>query len=221
MRAVNLLPREAIREPRKIPSTLPLVAALTVPLVAGALVIIGYSGAHSALAVKRAQLAALRAHAAPVATAVSPATVSAAAGLVDQRTQRLAALRLALGKQLPWDVTLRDVARVLPADVWLTSLGATSPSPADAVTAPAPVASTTTTPAPPAQPSSSGAGFTMGGYAFTEDDVALLLRRLQLLPSLGNVTLVSTTSQTETGSKPLVQFQLTAVIEPASSGSAQ
>ena len=69
MRAVNLLPREAIREPRKIPSMLPLVAAL-------------------------------RAHAAPVATAVSPATVSAAAALVDQRTQRLAALRLALGKQI-------------------------------------------------------------------------------------------------------------------------
>jgi Tfp pilus assembly protein PilN len=217
MRAVNLLPREAIREPRKIPSTLPLVGALAVPLVAGALVVIGYSGAHSELAVKRAQLAALRAHAAPAATAISPAAVSAAAGLVDERTQRLAALRFALSKQIPWDVTLREVARVLPAGVWLSSLGATSPSPADVVTAPAPA--TTTTPAP--APSSSSPGFTMGGFAFTEDDVALLLQRLQLLPSLSNVSLVSTSSQTTTGSKALVQFQVTAVIQPVSSGSAQ
>lgn len=217
MRAVNLLPREAIREPRRIPSTLPLVAALAVPLVAGALVVIGYSGAHSELAVKRAQLAALRAHAAPVATAVSPAVLSAAAGLVDERTQRLTALRLALSKQIPWDVTLREVARVLPSGVWLSSLGAISPSPADAVTAPAPA----TTPPPPASPSSSSPGFTMGGFAFTEDDVALLLQRLQLLPSLSNVSLVSTSSQPATGSKALVQFQVTAVIQPVSPGSAR
>jgi len=221
MRAVNLLPREAIREPQKIPSTLPLVGALAVPLVAIALVIIGFSGAHSALAVKRAQLAALRAHSAAVATAVSPAAVSAATGLVDERTQRLAALRVALSKQIPWDVTLREVARVLPADVWLSTMSTTSPSPADVVPAPAPATSTTTTaPTPPAQPTSSSAGFTMAGYAFTEDDVALLLRRLQLLPALGNVTLVST-SQTMSGSKPVVQFQVTAVIQPAPGGSAQ
>jgi hypothetical protein len=61
----------------------------------------------------------------------------------------------------------------------------------------------------------------MGGFAFTEDDVALLLRRLQLLPSLSNVSLVSTSAQAASGTKTLLQFQVTAVVQPASPASAQ
>jgi Tfp pilus assembly protein PilN len=217
MRAVNLLPREAVREPRKIPSALPLVCSLAVPIVAIGLVIIGYSGAHAAIAVKRAQLAALQANAATAAPAVSAEAVSAESGLVSERTQRLAALQAALGKEVPWDVTLSDLARVIPPGVWLSSLNASSPAPADAVSAPAPATATTPAPAPS---SSSDAAFTLGGFAYTDDDVAQLLRRLQFLPALGNVTLVSTT-QTTTNAKAVVQFQITAVVQPASTGVAQ
>ncbi|HWB21726.1 MAG TPA: PilN domain-containing protein [Gaiellaceae bacterium] len=226
MRAVNLLPREAVREPRKIPSAVPLVCSLAVPVVAISLVIVGYSGVHADLAVKRAQLAALQASAATAAPAVSAEAITAESGLVSERTQRLAALQAALGKEVPWDVTLRDVARVIPAGVWLSSLNASSPAPADVVPAPDPAPAGSTTPAAPAPApapapsSSSGAAFTMGGFAYTNEDVALLLRRLQLLPALGDVTLVSTT-QTTTNDKTVVQFQITAVVQPLPAGSAQ
>ncbi len=42
-----------------------------------------------------------------------------------------AALQDALSKQMPWDVTLDDLARVLPSDVWLTALSVQTPTPAN------------------------------------------------------------------------------------------
>jgi len=221
MRAVNLLPREAVRERRGIPSVVPLAAAIAVPVIAVSLVLVGYSSAHSAVTVERGQLDALRAQGAVVGPVVAPAVVSSSAELATQRTQRLAALQDALGKRVAWDVTLNDIARVLPATVWLSGMTLASPTPADVAPPAPPAASTTTTtttttttpaPAPAAPPTPTG--FTMSGFAYTEDDVALLLQRLQLLPSLKEVTLDSSAEAT-VGTKSVVQFQIAATVQAA------
>lgn len=202
MRAVNLLPKEALgRERQGLPRALPLLGAAAVPVVALALVIVGYSGAHSAVTAKQGELTSLRAEVATLAPAVSP-PVPDTAGLATERTQRLIALEDALGKKMPWDTTLGQVARVLPGNVWLTTLTMTSPTPADS-------SAVAATPSP--------TSFTLEGFAYTEDDVALLLARLQLLPSLSGVTLGST-GRTIVGAKALVQFQVTASIQPSLAG---
>jgi type IV pilus assembly PilN-like protein len=218
MRAINLLPKQAIGQQRAgLGAKLPFVGSAAVPVVAAILVFVGYSSGHSALVAKQTQLAAVTAQLAATKPVISVASTPApsTAGLVVERTQRLAALESVLGKEVAWDTTLLNVARVLPANVWLTSLTATSPTPADVV-APVSVAptTTTTTPTPAPAAAASAAGFTIAGSTYNEEDVAALLRRLQLLPTLTNVTLVSTT-QLLVGTKSLVQFNVTASLQPA------
>src|ERR1051325_9508601 len=162
MRAINLLPTQtyqAKKERTGLAAAAPLIAAGAVPVACLALVVFGYTSGHSVVTAKTAQLAELQAE----LTRVQPAPVTAstpspdAATLVAQRTARLTALQDALGKEVAWDAALGDMARVLPENVWLTSLNATSPTPADTATA-------TATPAPPASGStSSGAGLTLSG----------------------------------------------------------
>jgi type IV pilus assembly PilN-like protein len=197
MRAVNLLPVQ-VAERGALLKALPLVGAAAVPMLAISLLVIGYSGAQSVVSAKSAQLAVVRAQVAklaPVVVGPAPST----AGLVAERTQRRAALDTVLAIEVPWDETLREIARVLPANVWLSTMNATSPTPADVA---APVAGT-----------ASSTGFAISGFALDESDVALLLARLQLLPSLTNLTLTQTTSSS-IGSKTIVQFDITAGIQP-------
>ena len=115
---------------------------------------------------------------------------------------------------------MRDqIARVLPANIWLTQLNALSPTPTTA--APPPAAPTTTTSSGSSSSSSSAATivpaapsaiFTITGYAYSHDDVAHLLARLALVPSLANVTLGSTSSAT-VGPKAVVQFTVNATMQ--------
>jgi hypothetical protein len=234
MRAINLLPTQAVSQPGAgLGGKLPFVASGAVPLIALILVFVGYSSGSSAVSTKQAQLAAANAQIVALAKPVVVAPVAAAppvdtSGLVAERTARLAALQSVLGNEIPWDTTLMNVARVLPANVWLTSLTVTSPTPADAVApTPTPVAATTTTTAtdtttttaaPPPAPVVAPIGFTILGSTYTEADVAFLLERLQLLPNLSNVLLVSTTDSVIAG-KATVQFDVTASLTPASTAS--
>ena len=228
MRAINLLPKQAVGESRAgLGGKLPFVGSAAVPVIALILVFVGYSSSSSAVSTKQAQLASINAQilaaAKPVVRVVTAPVVDTS-GLVAERTQRLAAFQAAIANEVAWDTTLLDVARVLPANVWLTSLDVTSPTPADAL-APTPVAATTTTttttadtPAPPPVATPALVGFTIAGSTYTQEDVAALLQRLQLLPTLSNVTLVST-AQALVGTKPVVQFNVTASVKPASATS--
>jgi Tfp pilus assembly protein PilN len=222
VRAVNLLPRDAIGagERRLALSTVaPLAAAASVPVVALALVVVGWQSARSLVATRSGELAALRAEL-PKATHAEVAAPDYST-LVDQRTKRLAALQDALAKEMPWDTTLADLARVLPADVWLTDLTATAPVSPTAPPPSAAATTTTTTTTTPSAPSATAlpTGFSISGYTFSEDDVAALIARLTLLPSLRDVTLTST-EQTVVGPKTLVQFDIVASVVPPA-GSAQ
>jgi Tfp pilus assembly protein PilN len=199
MRAVNLLPAQ-ITERTGLMKALPFVGAGAVPVLALTLLVIGYSGAHSVVSAKTAQLTVLRAQVAkrtPVAVTPSPST----AGLVAQRTQRRAALDGVLANDIAWDKTLREIARILPANVWLGALTVTSPTPADSATP-------TTAATPP-----SATGFTISGFALDAADVGVLITRLQLLPTLSNLSLTSTSSAL-VGTKTIVHFDLTAAFQP-------
>lgn len=215
MRAVNLLPREPAGHRKRIPSGQVLLAG-TVPLLAAAFVYLGFSYEHAKVSDVKATV--------DVATAelsgLGPAASVASAGqqLAVQRSTRLRALQDALSRRVAWDGTLGQVARVLPPNVWVTALTAQSPTPTNissttgaasssTTTGSTTTTGTTTTAAPPPAPAT--AAFSLSGFAFTNAEVAQVLARLALIPSLTDVALVSTASVTITN-KSVVQFQINA-----------
>jgi len=215
MRAVNLLPKEPAGHRKKVPSGQVLLAS-TAPLVAAAFVYLGFSYEHAKVSDVKATVDVARAELSGLGPAASVA--SAGQQLAVQRTTRLRALQDAVGRRVAWDGTLDQIARVLPPDVWVTELDAQSPTPTSISATSGATSSTTTestttttsatttTAAPPVAPS---AAFSLSGYAFTNADVAQLLARLALVPSLSDVALVSTAGVT-ISNKPVVQFQISA-----------
>ena len=120
-------------------------------------------------------------------------------------TARLTAFQTVVAQRLAWEDVLRDLSLVLPANVWLSSLNATSPTlTAGAASAPAvPVA------AAPAGSAPAPVGFTLAGSADSQVRVAQVLDRLALLPWLSNVTLQSSVRGGEGSS---VQFSIGATL---------
>ena len=220
MRAVNLLPKDAQRGPGG-KATAALVAGAAAPVLAGCLVAVGYLHERSSVRSVQGELTAVQAEVARLTrpqNTISP--VLANIGL--QQSVRRSALDAVLADRVPWDRALTELARVIPHDVWLTSLSLTSPTPADT---PAPVVApssgsssstggststtTTSTPTPTAPPVNTTA-FTIQGYARSQDVVAQMLTRLQLLPFLSGVTLGSSTQ----GGVNSFQFTVSAAIVP-------
>jgi Tfp pilus assembly protein PilN len=216
MRAVNLLPREDSGRRRKR-MTVGLQLALISPFVVGSLLGAGYLLASSKLNANKVTLKALQSELAAIPPpAESPQTN---AQLALQRDQRVAALGTALQARVGWDRILREISSVLPGDVWLTGLDATSPEAAP-VAAPLPAtttttttttttaATTTTTPAP-AAPAPNIAPLKISGYTYSQEGVARFLGRLSLIPELHNVRLVGST-QTLVLSRYVFQFSIQA-----------
>jgi Tfp pilus assembly protein PilN len=206
-----------------MPSPWVLLAA-SVPVVAGSLVYLGYSAEHSTVADKQAQLAVVQAKLSSLSQLHGG--MASQATLLTLKGQRSVAIQDALSKSMNWDLTLEELARVLPKGVTLTTLNATSPTPSA-------VASTGLPPAPAPATATAPQTFSITGNAQNHDQVAELLERLSLLPMLTNVTLGSTStvagttptaaaSATLGGSapatsakpvKPTLQFSLTAGIQ--------
>lgn len=193
MRPVNLLPKDAPGTRRSRPS-LPVVAAGTTPVLAAALVLFGWSTAHAKARDRGAELEVVRAQ----VRAVQPSTGGEAASqLAALRDARSAAAEDVLARRVAWDTVLDAIARVLPGDVWLTSMTLQSATPlAGASTAAA------SAPAP---------GLQLDGSARTQAAVAHALARLAVVPALTGVTLLSTTTSGE-GKATVVQFQITATV---------
>jgi Tfp pilus assembly protein PilN len=216
MRAVNLLPRGPSGHRKRMPAGQVLLAG-TEPLVAAALVYVGFPYEHAKVSDAKATVDVARTE----LSGLGPAATVAAAGqqLASERNVRFQALEHALGRRVAWDETLDQVARVLPTDMWVSQLNAQSPTPTSVSATPSATSSsstttttsTTTTPAP--TPSAPTAAFLLSGYAYTNAGVAQVLARLALVPTLKNVALVST-AVIGLGSKQVVQFQLTATIVP-------
>jgi Tfp pilus assembly protein PilN len=185
MRAVNLLPIDARAGRRRPP-----VAAIAVAgtgVLAASLLAFAFVSASGKVDEREQELAGLEqelAVAKQAAQAKRPQpSVSA------EHQQRLTALNGALGERLAWDRVLRDVSLVLPEDVWLSSLGASG--------------ATSTTDAAPAQ------SVTFNGFTYSQESVARMLTRLDLVPDFGNVKLQKS-SVTTVGSQNIYSFTILA-----------
>jgi Tfp pilus assembly protein PilN len=207
MRAFNLMPREEARQAAggRRPSGVQLALAVVgLVLVAGLASFFLITNARVADKQRkhddlRAELAAKNVRAQEPAPAGDPT-------LVQERDQRRSALATALGSRIGWDRLLREFSLVLPDDVWLKSLKATSGTPADAA---APVA-------PNAQPVAASS-FEISGYSRKPDDVAILLSRMAVLPELESVQLLSAT-KTKIGKEDVVEFNIRASVKARPTG---
>jgi len=124
--------------------------------------------------------------------------------LAGEQSARVSALSTALGSRVAWDRVFREFSLVLPDDVWLTTLTAKSPI----------------SPATNAATSSGGAPsqFMVEGRTYSHDGVARLLSRLQLVPDLTNVQLLSSTLS-KVGGQDVVEFSISADLAVAGSPS--
>jgi Tfp pilus assembly protein PilN len=184
MRAVNLLPQTQRRKPGFAGAKTPLAVAGAV-VVLGGMGFWGYSlhgqvdSAKSDVAVAtierdelRSQLGAFQA--AQARDAAQNVRTGAVVGLVAGRVN--------------WERIVRDLSAVMPRQVWLTNLkGETDP------------AATTTTPAAAAAPnvnnSTAPHGLHLDGFAFTQNQVALLMSRASTVPGLGEPRLATSEVQ--------------------------
>ena len=229
MRAVNLLPVEP-KPTRKAPSVSTQLA-LVAPFVVGGLLAAGYLLTSSQVNSKRATLEALQDELAAIPK--SPQEPQQNPALATERSLRIATLSATLQSRLVWDRVLREISAVLPGDVWLTTLSATTPEapaavsaapaapPAGGTTTTSSTATTTTTttasatpaaaPAPAAQP------LNMQGYTYSQEGVARLLSRLQVVPALQNVKLLSS-SQSSLLDQTVVVFTIQADVRPQETG---
>jgi Tfp pilus assembly protein PilN len=191
MRAVNLLPAGAYAPKQRLPHA-SIVLAGTAPVLAGALVFVGYSTEHSKVVSRQSQLDAIQTQITILQP--SPQLASESAAVNGERLARTTALHDALAMRVPWGLTFDQLARVMPPGSWLTNLTATSPTPTTSTTV-----------------SSNPTSVTAEGNADSQATVARVLARFALVPGLSNVTLSGTTS-TLIGTRNVIQFTLTAQV---------
>jgi Tfp pilus assembly protein PilN len=199
MRAVNLLPRDTGQRTIKKESLPVLIGACSGVLIAavlGAMFMMG-SGKIAAQQRKLDDLNRIYQALPP-----PPAGPSAAQQqLAGEQSARVTALSTALSSRVAWDRVFREFSLVLPEDVWLTSLVAKSPiSPVTNIAS--------------SLPGSAPSQFTIQGRTYSHDGVARLLSRLQVVPDLTNVQLVSS-SLSKVGGQDVVDFSIAADIKVA------
>jgi len=203
MRAVNLLPRDHGRQRTMTKESLPvLVGGCTFLLVAAVLGAMFMMGSGKIAAQQRKLDDLNRTYQALPPPPPGPS--AAQQQLAGEESARVSALSTALGSRVAWDRVFREFSLVLPDDVWLTTLTAKSPI------SPATNAATTAGGAP--------SQFTVQGRTYSHDGVARLLSRLQLVPDLTNVQLVSSTLS-KVGGQDVVEFTIAADIAVAGSPS--
>lgn len=192
MRAVNLLPEDA--QPRRLsaPPLAPTLGVAACVLAAGAVGVAAHVESGK-VAHRQQQLDALKLRLAEV-PAPEQSSSGATVAFLTGRSQRIAALNGALGGRPDYDRVLRQLALVLPGDVWLDSLQLTQPS----STAAAAGGTTSTTP-----------DVTIDGYTYSTDSVAGLLQRLSVVPTLKDVGLVSAKVELQ-GKKNVFHFTINA-----------
>jgi Tfp pilus assembly protein PilN len=188
MRAVNLLPANAYAPKQRLPHA-PVVLAATAPVLAGALVYLGYSLEHSKVSDHRIALDVVQSQVA--ALSPSQAQLAQVSQIADERTKHQGELADALAKEQPWDVAFDEIGRVLPKDAWLTAVTAQSPTPVAG------------------NPSTAGTQCNIQGYTYSQAGVARVLERLSLVPALTSVTLGSSAAS-QIGKRNVVQFTIIA-----------
>ena len=123
MRTVDLLPKDVAKSKSTRSHRLAVLApvAVAVPLVALGVM---YLGANGKVTDKQTELDAVTAE---IAALPKPPGPEIDTSVVGDEVVRATALAGVLGGRLAWDSVFRDMARVLPDNVWLTSLSASLP----------------------------------------------------------------------------------------------
>ncbi len=179
MRAVNLLPRDVARA-RTGTARTPLLFVAGCAAAATSAAVVFFLSASGTADELRTQLEEAQAALATTSRTERSAVTSGA--LVQERSNRVAALAAGLSTRIPFDRLLREVSFVLPEDAWLTGITAIAPAVSTAIaTAPG------TAPAPA---STGQQGVTIQGSTYSHESVARVLARLSVLPSLMNVRLM-------------------------------
>jgi Tfp pilus assembly protein PilN len=201
VRPVNLLPAEYRRdrlEVFKSPPT-PVLALGLAGVVVVAMLVGGFIVENSKVSDKRRTLDSLQTELS--ATPGPRQRSSHEAELLQSRDQRVATLNTALTGRIAWDRVLRNLSSVLPDDVWLSSLKAGASTGAES------------TPAASGAASTAGEDFVLNGYAYSQDGVARLLARLEVVPDLSDVQLQKS-EKTEVAGRPVVTFAVEAAVRP-------
>jgi Tfp pilus assembly protein PilN len=202
MCAFDLMPKEETRERgTRVGLAKLAVALLGLVIVAGLAAAYLYAGAG--VMSKQGELDDLRAQLAELEVPVEEPVVGAPA-LTAEGQARSTALSTALAIRIAWDRVLREVSLVVPEDVWLTQLSASTPNAALGGAAAA---------APTTTGSTSPNSLAAVGFARSQESVALLLSRLESIPELTTVQLqASTRTESETG--PAYSFTVLAGVDP-------
>jgi Tfp pilus assembly protein PilN len=195
MRAVNLLPKDQARRTRTKTEQKVIFAGSGGFVLVTAILALMFLGASGKVHAEKSKLAD--------ATAVLAALPAPPAGPTEAQTKltseqqpRLAAVRSAFDQRIAWDRVLREVSLVLPDDVWLASMTAKAPDPAQAAA---------TAPGTPVVAS----GLMMTGNTYSHAAVARFLSRLQVIPDLDNVQLQNS-QLTRAAGRELVNFTILA-----------
>lgn len=196
MRAVNLLPQDRGQRTIKKESLPVLIGACSAVLVAAVLGAMFMMGSGKIAAQQRKTDDLNRIYQALPPPPAGPSV--AQQQLAGEQSARVSALSTALTSRVDWDRIFREFSLVLPNDVWLTTLSAKSPI----------------SPLTNAASSAGGAPseFTIQGRTYSHDGVARLLSRLQVVPDLTNVQLVSS-SLSKVGGQDVVDFTIAADIK--------
>jgi len=177
VRAVNLLPKDDQSRSTRKQNVPALIATALIVLVTG-LIGVTYLSAKGTAESQKTELESARDE-----LALMPSVADINAKDAPRRTlktehdARVNALSTALTRRVAWDRILREISLVLPNDVWLRNMSATSPTPASG-TSPAVT--------PPGLPPTL---MTIEGSTYSHDAVARLITRLSVIPDLKNVWL--------------------------------
>jgi Tfp pilus assembly protein PilN len=203
MRAFNLLPREEARSStQEKQNPLPqILVALAGVLVLASLAAF-YLMAGADVTKKSGQVEDLRAELAGYQVSKQQPIKDKSAALAAERVSRTAALGKALTGRLAWDRVLRELALVIPADVTLTSIQASSPGAVSVQAAPA-------VNGVPAQ------NFKLVGSTDSQASVAEFLARLSVIPELTNVSLETAAKGSDPDNLDAVSFTINASLRGA------
>lgn len=204
MRAFNLMPGEDAREKKSSRAGLPQIAVALLGVLVFAGLAGGYLFTSAGVTSKQSELDDLRAQLAELEVpSEEPDPGAVGAQAVVEGQARMTALSTALASRIAWDRLLRKISQVLPEGVWLKQLSATTPA-ASAGGASAPAASVGLT-----APNSLAAV----GQATSQENVAVLLARLESIPELTVVQLQSSTRADGPAGR-VYEFSIIAGVDP-------
>ena len=205
MRAFNLMPGEETREKKSGRAGVPQIAVALLGVLVFAGLAGGYLFTSAGVTSKQSELDDLRAQLAELEVpAEKPGEAPVDAEAVLEGRARTTALATALASRIAWDRVLREVSLVVPDDVWLTQLTASTPN-----AAPGGAAAV----APAIAAGSSPNSLTATGYATTQESVAVLLARLESIPELTSVQLLSSV-RVDGDTGRVYQFSIQAGVDP-------